>query len=314
MTTPTTDITVSTDDATALAALVREAADTFLTCDIHADCRAHRANVSNSPFEAGRRDGLLGVRRRQADARAARIAEVEAGRDRPVGVADVDQWLRLERDHLRVDLESIDAEEEVVQSLYHRVDPDNDADPLTLFYVSERERTRAAHDSAVVAERVALTPRQAWRAHALARFYGHTWGFVDLDSIDAPLTPAAIAAACGETATGITAPSLDHATGEVVHTTFSGRTSWAVRPDGRVTITITRPAGDVIAWAEQADAPPTLTVADALPVYVRHVAALVMALDAIDQAAWVTSAAGRALLAAAVSDPDGTVYGAAPLT
>ncbi len=111
-----------------------------------------------------------------------------------------------------------------------------------------------------------LTAIQFYRAHQLARAFGHTWGGIDapksFDSYAVAVNPAdptteiALEAihqmaydskADGDgdnnTIWGILAPTVDE-DGDVVHTTGFGRLDWRVDRQGNVGFTINRPYVD----------------------------------------------------------------------
>lgn len=113
----------------------------------------------------------------------------------------------------------------------------------------EVERAKAGLADAIektcrwVALMAPLGTLQLTRAHALAAHYGHYWAQGLLR--DLPDNPAAICehvtTGVDPQDTGINHPDVDDA-GYVVHTTVSGRLSWAIDKDGTTVLRVNRPS------------------------------------------------------------------------
>lgn len=95
-----------------------------------------------------------------------------------------------------------------------------------------------------------LTETQVSIAQRLAAGYYHEWAKLDLSLVPRPLTAVRIretAASVGLDPMGKLGPRVEEFDGRayVVHETTSGRTRWAIAPNGDVEVTIARPHG----WA-----------------------------------------------------------------
>lgn len=92
-----------------------------------------------------------------------------------------------------------------------------------------------------------LTPYQLFAAYALAREFGHEWSLLDCGELQG-LSPAQIEAKLKAThpdvfqhAFSITAPTIAAYTGDVVHTTGSGRLEWNISKEGHIKFFVHRP-------------------------------------------------------------------------
>lgn len=141
-----------------------------------------------------------------------------------------------------------------------------------------------------------LTVKQLAAAHLLARAHGHLWATV-LEAADLPMTAEEIRAAV-LTAHGndigifypeVNAyfyPDFDQPVYFIVHSTGSGRLSWAVNSDGDTEITVSRPAGQLFSFRMEfgAIAPVDVFVGDLAEecgIGQRHVDAAAKAMSAL---------------------------------
>jgi hypothetical protein len=123
-----------------------------------------------------------------------------------------------------------------------------------------------------------MTRNQFDTAYTLARAYGHEWAMVpdntwwsNHDGNTGRIRE--ITLANGSAIPGIQAPRVDDA-GNVVHTTGSGRLSWAISPDGATTLLVRRPYHGSVLRANVGDGIAVERLNPDVPIHTRHVEAL----------------------------------------